>query len=390
VQTQKYSPTLYCPETIGVVLSLRILVVTKFYHPRIGGVETTVKELCENFVRRGHECTVVAMDKELSGRETINGVELIRFPLDSRLLGGLNRHVWKHLKKQLWPGRYDVIHIHSYHILLSAQTAYLCRTRGIPYVFSAHYHGKGHTPIRNVLFHAYHLFGKKILQWSKAITCVSDFERNMLLHDFQGLEGKVTVIPSGIKLFADVQMDRSRDAILYVGRLMTYKGVDKVLRGLQWLRLHGRSVNLRVIGSGPDEQELRNLAKELGVESQVAWLGEIGEDELSREYRRAGALILLSAAEAYGLVVAEALSCGTPAIVAKKEALVEFLSEPGCVGIDYPPESAKVGETIIGVLDGTLIRQVGPFSHKIASWQVIADEYLRFYERVIQSSRGRA
>ncbi|MDD1773130.1 MAG: glycosyltransferase family 4 protein [Methanomassiliicoccales archaeon] len=373
-----------------MVLSLRILVVTKFYHPRIGGVETTVEELCENFVRRGHECTVIAMDKELSGREMINGVELVRFPLDSRLLGGLNRHVWKYTKNQLWPGRYDVIHIHSYHILLSAQTAYLCHTRGIPYVFSAHYHGKGHTPVRNVLFRAYHLFGKKMLQWSEAITCVSDFEKDMLSHDFQGLEGKVTVIPSGIKQWADGPIDRSRDTILYVGRLMTYKGVDHVLRGLQWLKLHGRSVSLRVVGSGPAEQELRSLAKELGVESQIAWLGEVGEDELSREYRGAGALVLLSAAEAYGLVVAEALSCGTPAIVAKKEALVEFLSEPGCVGIDYPPESAKVGETIIGVLDGTLVRQVGPFSHKIASWQVIADEYLRFYERVVQSSRGKA
>jgi len=73
--------------------------------------------------------------------------------------------------------------------------------------------------------------------------------------------------------------------------------------------------------------------------------------------------------------------------VAKKEALVEFLDEPGCVGIDFPPDPGKVGETIIGVLDGTLVRQVGPFSHKIASWQVIADEYLRFYEGFIRSIR---
>jgi len=381
---------MYCREIDDVVESLRILVVTKFYHPRTGGVETTVKELCENFVRRGHECTVVAMDKELSGRETINGVEVLRFPLDSKLLGGLNRPIWKYLKKVLWSGRYDVIHIHSYHILLSAQTAYLCHTRGIPYFFSAHYHGKGHTPIRDALFRAYHILGRKVLQWSMAITCVSDFEMNMLIRDFRGLEDKTTVIPSGVKSFTEVQVERRRDTILFVGRLIKYKGLDNVLHAIRWLKLRGRVVSLRVIGSGPDEEGLRGLAKELGVDDQVAWLGEVGEDQLGREYRGAGALILLSAAEAYGLVVAEALSCGTPAIVAKKEALVEFLDEPGCVGTDFPPDPRKVGETIMGVLDGTLIRQVGPFSHKIASWQVIADEYLRFYEGLIRSMRENA
>jgi len=390
VQIEKYPPMPYCPETEDVVLSLRILVVTKFYHPRIGGVETTVKELCENFVRWGHECTVVAMDKEHWGQEMINGVKVLRFPLDNKLLGGLNRHVWKHLKEQLWYGCYDVIHIHSYHILLSAQTAYLCHTRSIPYVFSAHYHGKGHTPLRNVLFHAYHPLGRKVLQWSEAISCVSDFEMNMLLRDFRGLEGKVTVIPSGIKQFVEVQVERRRDTILYVGRLSKYKGVDHVLRALRWLKSHGRNVNLRVIGSGSEERALRDLAKDLGVDEQVTWLGEVGEDQLNRQYHEAGALILLSAAEAYGLVVAEALSCGTPTVVAKKEALVEFLSEPGCVGIDYPPDTQKVAETIAGVLDGTLIQHVGPFSHKIASWHLIADEYLRFYEGVIRSTRGKA
>ncbi len=364
--------------------------MTKFYHPRIGGVETTVKELCENFVRKGNECTVIAMDKELSGPETINGVNLLRFPVDTRLLGGLNRHVWRHTREHLRPGRFDVVHIHSYHILLSAQTAFLCHARGVPYVFSAHYHGKGHTPVRDLLFRVYHAFGKRILEWSEAITCVSEFERSMLVRDFPGLEAKITVIPSGIKPFPEVPVDRRRDTILYVGRLLEYKGVDHVLRSLRWLWDQGRTVNLRVIGSGPHEQELRRLAEELGVSGQVSWLGEIGEEALDLEYRAAGALVLLSTAEAYGLVVAEALSCGTPAIVSKEEALVEFLNEPGCVGVDNPSDPPEVGRAIIGVLDGTTVKQVGPFSHKIASWNVIADEYLRFYEKAVRSRLGSA
>ena len=357
--------------------------VTKFYHPRIGGVETTVKELCEHFVSKGHECLVVTMDRELRGRETINGVEVVRFPVDTKLLGGLNRHVWKYLTKDLVPGKYDVVHIHSYHILLSAQTAYLCHNRRIPYVFSAHYPGKGHTAVRNVLFNAYHVAGKRVLAWSEAITSVSDYEKNLLARDFPGISSKVTVIPSGIKQFPGLGVERSLDTLLYVGRVTAYKGIDHVLRAMKALDDRGRIVRLRVVGSGPAQEQLRTLANDLRIADRVTWLGDVGDDVLAKEYRGAIALILLSAAEAYGLVVAEALSCGTPCIVAKQEALVEFLPEPGVVGVDYPPDAQKVADAIEGVLDGRLGSPVGPFSDKIASWSKIADRYLDFYSKLI-------
>jgi glycosyltransferase involved in cell wall biosynthesis len=362
---------------------MRILMVTKFYHPRIGGVETTVKELCEEFVRRGHRCTVVTMDHELRGRVMINGVEVIRCPVDSKLLGGLNRHVWRHLSQEVRPGMFDIVHLHSYHILLSAQSAYLCHRHKVPFIFSAHYHGKGHTPLRDLLFRSYRFAGKNVLRWSEKITCVSEYEKGLLLRDFPGLEGKVGVIPSGIKGFPILTVERRKDTLLYVGRVTRYKGIDHVLQAVKVLKERGKEVRLRVVGSGPEEGALHELAQQLGVDEAVTWLGDVGDDELNREYRSSAALVLLSAAEAYGLVVAEALSCGTPAIVAKKEALVEFLNEPGCVGVDWPPDPEKVADTVQRVLEGREATKVGSFSNKIAPWRVIAQEYLRLYDSAI-------
>ncbi len=361
--------------------------VTKFYHPRIGGVETTVKEICENLVRRGHECTVLTQDPELSGEETIDGVKVIRFPVDKRIFGGMNRFLGRYMKRDLEAGSFDIVHIHSYHILLSMQAAFLAHRKDLPFVISPHYHGKGHTPLRDLAFRAYHPIGAKMLSCSEHITTVSEHERSLLLRDFPNVEGKITVIPAGVKEFPPVAAERKTNTMLYVGRVMRYKGIDHVLEAMALLKGQGFEARLRIVGSGPSEQELKALAQKLGVEAQVTWLGDVGEDELNIEYRSAGVLVLLSAAEAYGLVVAEALSCGTPAIVAKKEALVEFLGEPGCVGVDYPPKTEEVARTLRDVLEGRLAAKVGPFSDKIAPWSKIAARYEALYAELIMSRR---
>ena len=361
--------------------------VTKFYHPRIGGVETTVKELCENLVRMGHECTVVTQDKDLSGQETVNGVKVVRFPLDSRAFGGMNRRVGRYLKDELSKGKFDIVHIHSYHILLSAQAAYLCNKRSQPFVFSAHYHGKGHTALRDLAFRTYHLVGKRVLSWSERIISVSEFEKRLLLEDFPKLKVRIDVIPSGVKAFTPLCVERRKDTLLYVGRVMPYKGIDHTLEAMSVLKKQGFEVKLRIVGQGPAEQQLRERSQVLGVDQNLTWQGNLAEGDLNREYRSAGALVLLSSAEAYGLVVAEAMTCGTPSIVAKKEALVEFLNEPGCVGVDAPENSEETARVIRDVLDGRLASKVGPFSDKIAPWSRIAERYQAVYSELIASRK---
>ncbi|HVO77685.1 MAG TPA: glycosyltransferase, partial [Methanomassiliicoccales archaeon] len=308
-------------------------------------------------------------------------------PVDSRIFGGMNRFLGRYMKKNLGPGSYDIVQIHSYHILLSLQAAFLACKKGLPFLFSTHYHGKGHTPLRDLAFRAYHPIGAKMLSCSEHVTTVSEYERALLVKDFPKVAQKVTVIPSGVKQFPPLDVARRKDTLLYVGRIMAYKGIDHALGAIALLKKHGFSAKLRIIGDGPAVNDLKSLANRLGVEDQVTWLGDVGDEELNREYRSAGALVLLSAAEAYGLVVAEAMSCGTPAIVAKKEALVEFLNEPGCVGVEYPPKAEDLARTIRDVLEGRLATQVGPFSDKIAPWSRIAVRYEALYKRLI-ASRG--
>ena len=364
---------------------MNILLVSKFYFPVIGGVETTVKELCEQFVSKGHRCTAVVMSRDRVGEETVEGVKVVRFPVDTRLLGGFNRPIWHYLNKVLDRGQYDVAYLHNFHIVLSLEAAAFCNLHSLPFVFSPHYHGKGHTVFRDLAFRGYRSVGWFGLRGARTVITGSWNERALLLKDFPGIEDKCVVIPPGIRDRPKLDIVRKENTVLYVGRLMQYKGLDHVIEAMKIMREQGLRVELRVVGSGPERVRLEAQANTLGLAEQVTWLGELSDDQVTEEYCSASCLVLLSSAEAYGLVVAEALLSGTPCVIADKEALHEFLGEPGVFGVPFPPDPSEVARLLTQVLTHRSQVKVGPLSARITSWSNIADRYLEVLERAAKA-----
>jgi phosphatidylinositol alpha-1,6-mannosyltransferase len=107
-----------------------------------------------------------------------------------------------------------------------------------------------------------------------------------------------------------------------VSRIHRYKGHDTVLRAIANLGSEERDqLVYLVVGTGPDEKELREYAVALGIESQVRWLGFVCEEELPQVYRAADLFVLCTretpeerAVEGFGLVFLEAQSCGVPVL----------------------------------------------------------------------------
>jgi GT2 family glycosyltransferase len=107
-----------------------------------------------------------------------------------------------------------------------------------------------------------------------------------------------------------------------VSRIERYKAHDVVLRAIANLELSDREDLLYIIvGQGPYEQALRNLAVELGIETHVRWFGFVSEDELPDLYRASDLFALCTreapeerSVEGFGLVFLEAQSCGTPVV----------------------------------------------------------------------------
>jgi glycosyltransferase involved in cell wall biosynthesis len=151
---------------------------------------------------------------------------------------------------------------------------------------------------------------RHVLQHSAAVTAVSQYLADEARQIVSGPTPSVAPMPVATDLFSPGGA-RAKDKLLFVGRLNSQKGIEMLLRALSLTR---SSATLDVIGAGPDDSRLRELATELGVGDRVRWLGALPQPELADYYRSAAALVVPSVNEGLGLVAVEAQLCETPVI----------------------------------------------------------------------------
>jgi glycosyltransferase involved in cell wall biosynthesis len=307
----------------------------------------------------------------------INGVKVIRFrsfaPGNAYYFAP---HIYFYLKKH----NYDIIHVHSYHAL-PAFFASLCRSWG-GFVFMPHYHRHGHTALRNLLHKPYRFFGKMIFSRADSVICVSEYEKKLIESDFK-VAAKTVKIPNGInfkefenlgRLEINSEEKTGREkTLLYVGHLEEYKGVQYIIQGLP--ELH--DFRLRVVGKGPYEAELRNMAKNLGAGKRIEWLKDLSRKELLECYANADVFLMLSSHEAYGITVAEALAAGTLCIVTEESALEEFVDGKACLGIEMPVTAKKVVKAVRDLKKGKRENKNG--SKSVMDWEEVAERTIKVY-----------
>ena len=121
---------------------------------------------------------------------------------------------------------------------------------------------------------------------------------------------------------------------LFVGRLRYYKGLDIAIRALAQLPA-GR---LRVVGSGPMEQEWKDLARTLGLEQRIDWLGDLDDASLPAAYRSCDAFVLPAVArsEAFGIVILEAMASGLPCLTTELGTGTSWVNQDGQTGYVVP------------------------------------------------------
>jgi rhamnosyl/mannosyltransferase len=120
---------------------------------------------------------------------------------------------------------------------------------------------------------------------------------------------------------------------LTVGRLVYYKALHVAIEALALV-----PGTLIIIGTGPLEKELKEQAKQLGVENRIVWLGRVSPDELIGAYHAATALWFPSnvRSEGFGLVQIEAMASGCPVINA----------DIPCSGVPWVSRHQKEGLTV--------------------------------------------
>jgi glycosyltransferase involved in cell wall biosynthesis len=360
-------------------------VICPRYLPLLGGIETHVSKISESLIKRGVGIEVLTTDPrgDLPREQTIRGVPVKRFrsraPMDAFYFSGpLKSYIRSHFSE------YDVVHAHSYHAFPALYAAQVAAKgpRSNLFVFTPHYHRRGSSGFTSFLHLFYRpWYGTKLFAAADAVVCVSKYERSLVEEDFPKARPKVVSIPNGIDPPADRasqnapapgETTTANRHILYVGRVEPYKRVDRIVRALPYMARD--DVTLTIVGNGRARPEVARLARRLGVGNRVSFLNDLSDEELDRQYRGATALVNLSKFEAYGLTVAEALSRGTPCVVAESSALSEWVDGVNCLGV----RNADDPRSVAAQLDSVLGRRAAGV--KLQTWDEIAVRLLELYE----------
>jgi glycogen synthase len=350
-----------------------------------GGINKTIREIGENLAREGHEVTVLQTNPiNLPNEEICDGFRIIR--VKSRFgecIHNFSPEMYLYLKKNFERLNPDVVHTHDYGTLLTTEFMLFLRSKKCPVVLSPHYGPESHdTYSGKYLWNFYNkLIGRYSFEHADKIICASHFESECIKRAFDVANDKIVVIPHGIDRVDTPRTNKHKNesiSLIYYGWLIELKGVQYILAALDVLEhKFDKRTKLSIIGEGNYKSTLCNRAKQLRVETSICWYPFLFGEELREKIRAADVSLLLSRSENYGITVAEVLAMGIPCIVAKTTALVEFLNEPGCFGIDYPPNPTKLAERIISIHDSS--PEVGPLSDRIIPWDKVVERYETVY-----------
>ena len=233
-----------------------------------------------------------------------------------------------------------------------------------------------------------------------------------ILTDRWGLPAEqIEVLYPGVDtgLFAPAQRDiegrnrlgwAERTVILTVGRLTRRKGHDMMIAALPVIQQTVPDVLYAIVGDGEEATNLRSLVEEKGVESQVVFLHELGDNELIWCYQQCDLFVLPNRRiegdiEGFGMVLLEAQACGRP-VLAGSSGGTEETMRPNETGLIVPCEEVELLAQEVSALlsDKQRLDKMGNAGREWAvqnfDWEILSQRATEIFARRHESSSSRS
>jgi glycosyltransferase involved in cell wall biosynthesis len=361
------------------------------FHPHVGGVEELTRQLALEQSRRGLHPLIVANQwpRNLSTADSIEGLPVRRLPFRSlgyrpRHLVGWATHAAKtHRETERILGEWGADLVHIQCVSSNAPFAGRASRRlGLPLVVSA----QGELSMDDS-----HLFERsaiarsilrKVLSRADVITGCSNYVVNELDRFSNGqYSEKLRVIYNGIDLAEcgrAVPEQRTRPYVLGLGRLVSQKGYDSLIRAFHVLAPEFPHHELLIAGDGPEFTELHNLVETLDIQSRVHLLGTVSHDRALSLMAGASAFALCSWHEPQGIVILEAMAVGAPVVASATGGVPEIVDDTNGflypVG-DFEALACKLKEVLGDDITATELRIAGLATAARFSWSSLSREY---------------
>lgn len=317
---------------------MKIGIFTDSYLPYTSGVVRSIQTFTSELTTLGHEVYIFAP----SYRNCDNESRVFRFasiPSPTNPDFTLAVPFSLKLKPIIKKLELDLIHVHSPFLLGRVGVRY-ARKLGVPLVFTFH-----------TLYDQYvhylpfaKTFSRELAQKISRDFCnlcdlvivptdiVGDY-----LHDI-GVLTPINRVPTGIKISDYQEGDRrwlqrqykikpNDKVLLFVGRLGKEKNIFFLMDSFKILNNCLGNTVLVLVGGGPEEEEIRDKAVELGIENKVVLTGTLPPEEVVNCYASASLFVFPSITETQGIVIAEAKAAGLPVVAIKAYGVSEMVED---------------------------------------------------------------
>ncbi len=326
-----------------------------------GGTERVICYLTEELVRQGHDVTLFA-----SGDSRTSARLVPVTPRALRLADGIHdpiAHQVVELERvAAQAGRFDVIHWH-----LDFFPFPMARRLAIPQVTTLH----GRLDIPD-LQQVYDEFG------DMCVVSISDDQRRPLPQ-----AGWVGTVYHGLPADEFQVSTEPGDYLVFLGRISPEKRAD---RAVEVAARAGMTLRIGAKVDPADATYFEQNVEPLLAHDHVEWVGEVGGQEKADLLRGAAALLFpIDWAEPFGLVMIEAMACGTPVIAYRSGSVPEVIDD-GVTGfiVESIDESVDAVRRL-GELDRAAVRR--RFDERFTA-QRMAHDYLAIYDRLLAGHDG--
>jgi len=243
---------------------------------------------------------------------------------------------------------------------------------------------------------------KALIKDCHRIIAPSEREREYLIRYYDASPQAISVIPCGVNLdlFRSVQKEIARfhlgfdgnGIILFVGRIVPLKGIDKLLMAMTYVE---KSKRLQLVVIGGDEhcrselERLKGLSQSLQIHDSVTFLGLVEQEKLPYFYSAADLCVVPSYYESFGLVALESLACGTPVVATKVGDMENIIrhGETGYVVTDNAPHRLADKIALLLSMSKPKTETIGSIRDSVTkfSWPNIAESIVKEYRTVLSS-----
>lgn len=319
---------------------MKVLHLGKFYPPVKGGMETILELVCDGTSGQVDNRVIVANSRWALSEERHGSVEVVRVPAVTRI-GAVA--VCPTMPARLMREEADLVIIHEPNPM-GLLAYFLARPAGTLIVW---FHSEVIRPGWQ-----YRAFYRPLLTFAlrrAARIVVASPTLAASAPQLKEWQSKCVVIPYGTgadraavsesiaRRAVAIRAEQDRPIVLFVGRLVEYKGVDVLERAMR-----GVAAVALIVGDGPQRAALERKAEALGVADRVRFLGEVSDDELAALYRACDLFVLPSVTrqEAFGVVLLEAMECGKPVVSTDLGTGTGWVNQDRETGLVVPPRDA--------------------------------------------------